>query len=48
MESNAKKTIYKKGKVLLIFDDSRDVYSLLFVDCRDQIVSFLYGLPLSR
>lgn len=48
IESNAKKTIYKKGKVLLIFDDSRDVYSLLFVDCRDQIVSFLYGLPLSR
>lgn len=48
IESNAKKTIYKKGKVLLIFDDSRGVYSLLFVDCRDQIVSFLYGLPLSR
>lgn len=43
-----KENINKKGKVLLIFDDSRDVYSLLFVDCRDQIVSFLYGLPLSR
>lgn len=48
IESNAKKTIYKKGKVLLIFDDSRGVYSLLFVDCRNQIVSFLYALPLSR
>lgn len=43
-----RKQYIKKGKVLLIFDDSRDVYSLLFVDCRDQIVSFLYGLPLSR